>query len=59
MEVEKEVYREKIYRKFLNDPFNMEKNILKLVKRAKTKKPKHLQKAEKIIDAMTSIHNDS
>lgn len=59
LEVEKEMYREKMYHKFLNDPFNMEKNILKLAKRAKSKKPKHVQKAEKIIDAMTSLNNDS
>lgn len=42
MEVEKEMYREKMYHKFLNDPINMEKNLVKLAKRAKSKKPKHV-----------------
>lgn len=58
-ELEREIYREKIYNKFLNDPFNMEKNILKLVRKSKTGKPKHVAKAKKIIDAMTAINNDS
>lgn len=44
-ELDKERYREKIYNKFLNDPFNMEKNIMKLVKKAKTGKPKQVAKA--------------
>jgi hypothetical protein len=48
-----------MYNKFLNDPFNMEKNILKLVRKSKTGKPKHVAKAKKIIDAMTAINNDS
>lgn len=48
-----------MYNKFLNDPFNMEKNILKLVRKAKTGKPKHVAKAKKIVDAMTAINNDS
>ena len=58
-ELDKEIYREKMYNKFLNDPFNMEKNILKLVRKSKTKKPKNVAKAKKIIDAMTAINNDS
>lgn len=58
-EVEKEMYREKIYHKFLNNPFDMEKNIIKLVKKSKTNKPKHVAKAQKIIDAMTALSNDS
>lgn len=58
-ELDKERYREKMYNKFLNDPFNMEKNIMKLVRKSKTGKPKHVAKAKKIIDAMTAINNDS
>ena len=58
-ELEKEIYRDKMYNKFLNDPFNMEKNILKLVRKSRTGKPKHVAKAKKIVDAMTAINNDS
>jgi hypothetical protein len=37
----------------------MEKNILKKIKRAKTNKQKHVEKAEKLVDALTTLHNDS
>ena len=56
---EKEMFREKIYSKFLNDPLNMEKNIIKQVKRVKSNKPKHIEKASKLIDGLTALHNDS
>ena len=43
--IDNEMFREKIYSKFLNDPLNMEKNIIKQIKRVKSKKPKHIEKA--------------
>lgn len=58
-EAENEMFREKIYHKFLNDPFNMEKHMLKKVRRAKTNKQKHIDKALRLVDALTALHNDS